>query len=65
MRMTNVLYIILTCFRWGRLPMFPHSYTMKHRLTYLYIGISLNFRITPNGSLLIFGGYAAKWAHPP
>ena len=39
--------------------------TMRTRLTYLYIDKVANLRITPNGSLLKWWGYASKWAHPP
>ena len=39
--------------------------TMRTRLTYLYIDILGNPRITPNGSLMKWWGYASKWAHPP
>lgn len=50
---------------WEFLPMFPHDDTIKTRLTYLYIVHLYNSRITPNGSLLKWWGYAQKWAHPP
>ena len=39
--------------------------TMKTRLTYLNTITYVKPRITPNGSLLKWSGYAQKWAHPP
>ena len=42
----------------------PRSNT-KTRLTFLYIVISSNSRVAPNGSLSIWWGYASKWSHPP
>ena len=66
--MINILYS-LTCFCEGIIwrlcaNVSPRSNT-KTRLTYLYIVLSSNSRITPNGSLQKFWGYASKWAHPP
>lgn len=66
--MNIVLYIIgliTLVIAWEFLPMFPHHDTIKTRLTYLYIVLSCNSRITPNGSLMKWWGYAQKWAHPP
>lgn len=66
--MQYILYS-LTCFCAGivwRLfaNVSPRQYH-ETRLTSLYIVISHNLRIAPNGSLQKFWGYASKWAHPP
>ena len=60
-RITCVIWRII----WNTLPMFPHPNTINTRLTLLYIDLSRNFRIAPNGSLRKLWGYAAKWLHPP
>ena len=57
-RLTVVLWRIV-------LPMFPHIDTMKTRLTCYYTSLMSHQRITPNGSLTKWWGYASKWAHPP
>ena len=63
-------YIIrLTCVAWANISQLyadvSPARTMRTRLTYLYIDKVANLRITPNGSLLKWLGYASKWAHPP
>jgi hypothetical protein len=66
--MNIVLYIVdrLTLvISWAVQPMFPHDSNTNTQLTYLYIVHSSNSRITPNGSLQIWCGYASKWSHPP
>jgi hypothetical protein len=67
MKIIDVI-IRLTCVSWKfilAMPMFPHSDTMKTRLTYYYIGILSNMRLIPTGSLIIWAGWAQKYAHPP
>ena len=64
----NIIYR-LTCFCEGIIwrlyaVVSPRLYH-ETRLTYLYIDKVTNLRITPNGSLLKWWGYAQKWAHPP
>ena len=64
--MTYIDMIIrLTVVLWRIIPMFPHIDTMKARLTYLYIVISSDLRLIPSGSLMIWDGWASKYAHPP
>lgn len=66
--MIHTIYIMLTLCKakqWFLWPLFPHANAMDARLAYLYIALSYHFRITPNGSLLKWWGYAQKWAHPP
>ena len=60
-----LIYPILT-FVWLRvLHMFYTKPSNTIVLTPLYIVLFTNFRIAPNGSLLVWWGNAAKWAHPP
>ena len=66
--MNHILYS-LTCFCEGIIwqlyaNVSPRLYH-ETRLTYLYIVLSRNPLITPNGSPSIWWGYAQKWAHPP
>ena len=66
--MIHTIYIMLTLCKakqWFLWPMFPHPNTVIAQLAYLYIALSCNSRITPNGSLLKWCGYASQWAHPP
>lgn len=69
--MTILYYIIirLTVVAWADIwqlyAIVSPSDTMKARLTYLNIDTYVKQRITPNGSLLKWWGYAQKWAHPP
>lgn len=65
----RVLFIIITILNnlhvmWELVPMFPHRHE-THAVNLFNITRLHHFRIAPNGSLLIYGGYAAKWLHPP
>lgn len=66
--MNNIIYR-LTCFcegiTWRLYAVVSPRLYHETRLTYLYIDKVVTFRITPNGSLMKWWGYAQKWAHPP
>lgn len=58
--LTVIIVIMGKCFT----NVFP-AIPCETRLTYLYTINYVESRMSPNGSLQNFGGYAEKWLHPP
>jgi hypothetical protein len=66
MRMCVFIYIIIKTLVWrGVLHMFYTAAANTIVLTPLYIGLSINHGITPNGSLRKLAGICRKTRHPP